>query len=175
MNITITARKTTIKDSFREKVEKKLKKFDRFFEDEAKVVVTVTNERERETVEITVRSAGMLYRAERTTGDRLDSLDEVCDVLFHQIVKNKNRLADRMRTDAFANLDAEVAEVEAEADYDIVKKKKFIVHPMSVEEAVLQMNLLGHSFFMFQNSETGEFNTVYHRHDNTYGLIEPIL
>jgi len=92
MNITISSRKTTVKDSFREWAEKKLKKLDRFFEEDAQAAIVVSNERDRETVEITVQSRGMIFRAEKTSADRLDSLDAVVDSLIRQIVKNKNKL-----------------------------------------------------------------------------------
>ena len=173
MNISITARKTTVKDSFREKVEKKLKKFDRFFDDEAKAVVTVTNERERETVEMTITYRGMIFRAEKTTADRSDSLDAVCDLLFKQIVKNKSKLESRFRARAFEDLAPEEA-AEPEAAYNLVKHKKFPVHAMAVDEAILQMNMLGHEFFLFENADSGELNIVYRRHGDSYGLIEPI-
>lgn len=174
MKVNITARKTTIKDSFRERVEKKLQKFDRFFDDEAAAAVVVSNERERETVEVTINYGGMIFRAEKTTADRADSLDAVCDVLFKQIVKNKSKLVSRVREKAFDDLnDADIA-AESEAAYNVVKHKKFPVNAMSVDEAILQMNMLGHEFFMFENNETGEINVVYSRHGNSYGLIEPI-
>ena len=174
MNISITARKTTIKDSFRDKVEKKLKKFDRFFDDGAKAVVVVTNERDRDTVEVTITSNGMIFRSEKTTPDRSDSLEVVCDILFKQIVKNKSKLVNRMREKAFEDIDAADLPGEVEHAFSIVKHKKFPVHAMSVEEAILQMNMLGHQFYVFENGETGKINVVYSRHDNSYGLIEPI-
>lgn len=171
MNITMQARKTTVKDSFREKVEKKLRKFDRFFDEEAFAIVTVTNERERETVEVTIQSGGMIYRAERTTADRLESLDAVVDVLFKQIVKNKSKLEQRLRSGAF-NPSFQDAPVE-EPDYRLVRTKRFDLKPMDVEEAILQMNLLGHTFFMFRNKSTDSVCVVYLRHDGSYGLLEP--
>ena len=174
MKVNITARKTTIKDSFKEKIEKKLQKFDRFFDDEAAASVVVSNERERETVEITINYKGMIFRSEKTTADRADSLDAVCDILFKQIVKNKSKLVSRVRDKAFDDLAAEDIGGEAEATYSVVKHKKFPVNAMSVEEAILQMNMLGHEFFMFENIESGEINVVYSRHGSSYGLIEPI-
>lgn len=171
MNISITARKTTVKDSFKDRVEKKLKKFDRFFDDDAKAVVTVTSEKDRETVEVTIGSNGMIFRAEKTTGDRAESLDAVVDILFKQIVKNKNKLESKMRARAFEDLGEEGA-VEA-ATYELVKRKRFAVRAMEIDEAILHMNMLGHEFFMFENAETGEMNVVYHRHGGDYGLLEP--
>ncbi len=172
MNITIKSRKTTVKDSFKERVQKKLSKLDRFFDETAEAVVTVTNEGERETVEITVRAAGMNFRAEKTTNDRMDSLEAVVDLLVRQIVKNKSKLEQRLRTDAFASEYNDPA-LEAE-DYSVVKTKRFPVKPMSVEEAILQMNMLGHSFFMFRDAQQGEICVVYKRKGDSYGLIEPI-
>ena len=97
MNITITARKTSVRDSFRERIEKKLAKLDRFFDENANATVTVTNEGDRETVEVTIQARGMFYRAEKTTSDRFDSLEAVVDSLFRQIVKNKDHLGKRLR------------------------------------------------------------------------------
>lgn len=97
MNITITARKTSVRDSFKERIDRKLAKLDRFFDDSANAIVTVTNEGDRETVEVTIQSRGMFYRAEKTTSDRFDSLEAVVDSLFRQIVKNKNKLGKRLR------------------------------------------------------------------------------
>lgn len=174
MNISISARKTTVKDSFREKIEKKLKKLDRFFDEETNAFVVLTNERDRETIEVTITSRGMIFRAEKTTSDRSDSLDAVCDILFKQIVKNKSKLENRVREKAFDNIDSEELSIETEDVFDVVKHKKFPVHAMNIEEAILQMNMLGHKFFLFENGETGELNIVYSRHGNSYGLIEPI-
>ncbi len=171
MKMTITARKTSIRDSFRERVEKKLSKFDRFFNDDASAVVTVTREGEREIVEITIRSQGLFYRAEKTTSDRLDSLEAVCDSLFRQIVRNKDRLEKRLRSNAFDA--ALIEEPISTEEYRIVRNKKFTIKPMTVEEAILQMNLLEHEFFMFRNDETEEINVVYKRKNGDYGLIEP--
>ncbi|MBC8585015.1 ribosome hibernation-promoting factor, HPF/YfiA family [Youxingia wuxianensis] len=176
MNITITARKTSVRDSFKERIEKKLSKLDRFFDDNAKAIVTVTNEGDRETVEVTIQSQGMFYRAEKTTSDRFDSLEAVIDSLFRQIVKNKNKLAKRLRESAFdaSNIEAgEEMEVDTGA-FDVVRVKRFSLRPMDVDEAILQMNLLGHEFFVFLNAETSETNVVYKRHNGTYGVLEPV-
>ncbi|MEG1870296.1 MAG: ribosome-associated translation inhibitor RaiA, partial [Oscillospiraceae bacterium] len=101
MRITISARKTTVRDSFKERVERKLTKLDRFFDDDALAIVTVTNEGDRETVEVTIQSGGYFYRAEKTTSDRVESLEIVVDSLFKQIVKNKEKLKQRFRRNVF--------------------------------------------------------------------------
>ncbi len=169
MNITISARNTTVRDSFKERVEKKMHKFDRFFDD-AKAFVTVTNEGERETVEVTIKAEKLVFRAEKTTSDRVDSLECVMDSLFRQIVKNKSKLQDRLKASAF-NPEYDDAPYQAE-EYRVARVKRFPVKPMDVEEAILQMNMLGHSFFVFRNEESGEVNVVYKRKNGAYGVIE---
>lgn len=171
MKVNITARKTSVRDSFRERVDKKLAKLDRFFDDEAVANVTVTNEGERETVEVTIQSEGFYYRAEKTTSDRMDSLEAVVDSLFRQIVKNKSKLEKRLRSTAF---DPSYHEKYEEEDFNVVKSKKFAVKPMNIDEAILQMNMLEHNFFMFRNADTSEINVVYKRKNGDYGIIEPV-
>jgi putative sigma-54 modulation protein len=172
MKITITGRKLSLKESFKERVEKKLQKFDRFFDEDTEVHVTVTLEKDRQTVEITIKNKGTFYRAERTTVDMLFSLDDAIDTLMKQINKNKARLIKRLKVGAFDN---ESQEQEQESDFDIVKIKKFNVKPMDIEEAILQMNLLGHEFYTFINVKSSLVNVVYRRHDGKYGVLEPIL
>lgn len=175
MKLILTARKTVIKDFFKEKVEKKLSKLERFFDDEVTAYVTVTHIKDREIVEITIDNNGMFYRCEKTTGDRVESLDYVVDSLTKQIVKNKTRLEKRLRENAFSEqytlLDTQ--EDEQLEDYSVVRTKKFSMKPMNLEEAILQMNLVGHTFYMFINDSTDEVNVVYKRKNGDYGLIEP--
>ena len=167
------SRKTTVKDSFKEKVEKKLAKLDRFFDDAAVATVTVSNEKNRETVEITIRYNSLIFRSEKTSGDRNESLDCVVDILFKQIVKNKSKLESRVKAKAFDGISSE-KDFVSEGNYNIIKHKKFPVRPMEIEEAVLQMNMLDHEFFMFENPETGIINVVYRRNNGDYGLLEPV-
>lgn len=173
MNINIISKNTSVRDSFRERCEKKFAKLDRFFGDDAKTTVTVTNQNGRETVEATISSGGMFFRAEKTTSDRLDSLEAVADALTKQITRNKKRLENKFQGEKFAELAVDFYEEPAE-EYGVVKTKQFRVNPMDVQEAILQMNMLGHNFFMFRNMETGEINVVYKRNDEKYGVLEPI-
>ncbi len=171
MKMSIVARKVSLRPSFAEKTQQKLDKLDKFFRTDAECTVTVTVlPRDTLQVEAIVRSGGMLFRAETTDEDAGSAVDTLIDLLVRQIRKNKTRLARRLREDAFS-VDAE-DDGEDEEIY-IVRKKSFAVRPMDAEEAVLQMNLLGHQFFMFQNAETGGINVVYRRHDGDYGLLEP--
>lgn len=175
MNITITARKTSVRDSFKERIDKKLGKLDRFFDEGASAIVTVTNEGERETVEVTIQSRGMFYRAEKTTEDRLDSLEAVVDSLTRQIIKNKDKLGKKLRDSAFEAENVEVGEENEQSygEYEIARTKRFVLRPMSVEEAILQMNLVGHAFFVFLDADSSEINVVYRRQNGTYGVLEP--
>lgn len=172
MKITITARNTTAKEPFTKRVEKKLEKLDRFFDDQAEASVTLTNEGGRETVEVTIKSKGMFYRTEKTTDDRMDSLEAAVDALVRQIVKNKSRLEKRLRATAF---DEPMQEdiPGTEEGFHVVKVKRFAFKPMHVEEAILQMNMLGHAFYIYRNAQSGEVNVVYKRRNGDYGLIEP--
>jgi len=178
MKINIIGRKVSLKDSFKAKVEKKLSKFERFFGDDAEANVTVTLEKNRQTVEITVRSRGYIYRAEQTSGEMEEALDKAVERLSGQIRKYKTRLDKRIKTDAgvaavFAPLEENEPEITEEHEFEIVRSKKFSVKPMDIDEAILQMNMLGHEFFMFRNIDTNEINVVYKRVDGNYGLLEP--
>ncbi len=174
MKVTIVGRKVNLKDHFKTLAAKKLARFDRIFDSDAEAKIVVTLERNRQTVEITIRSRGMLYRAEATSDEMNSALDTVIAALGNQIRKNKARLDKRIHGAALPEaLGGEAAGDEAEEDYGTVRTKRFPVKPMSVEEAILQMNLLEHQFFMFRNQADGEINVIYHRKNGGYGLLEP--
>lgn len=175
MKITYTARKVNLRDNFKERVEKKLKKFDKVFSDDAQAFVVVTLDKSSQTVEITIKDNHMVYRAEKTMPEMNDALDKCVDVLGRQLRKNKARLEKRLRSGSLDELVAPVEEVEVEAeeDYTVVRTKTIPVKPISVDEAILQMNMVGHKFYMFTNAETGDVNVVYAREDGAYGLLQP--
>ncbi|MEG1686789.1 MAG: ribosome-associated translation inhibitor RaiA [Angelakisella sp.] len=174
MKVSYIGKKTVIKDSFKEYAEKKLSKLVKFFDDNPVIVVVVTNNNEEETVEVTIKSHGIFFRAEKVSDDRFISMDLVLDVLTSQIIKNKSRLESKIRDNIVPDeLEQLFPEVHAEADV-LVKTKKFYVGVMDAEEAILQMNMLDHEFFMFRNGDSGEINVVYRRRDGNYGLLEPI-
>jgi putative sigma-54 modulation protein len=158
--------------------EKKVGKLDRYFKGEAEAFITFRVEKQqRYRVEVTVRSNGTSYRAEKTTTDVKASIDAAVTTIEGQIRKNKTRLAKRLRNDAFERTvdaaDVPAEEPEEEAEFTVVRAKKFPLKPMGVEEAILQMNLLGHNFFAFRNEDdNGTFAVVYARQDGGYGLIE---
>ena len=173
MKVAITGRKVQINDSLTERIEKKLSKLDKFFETDTLAEVTITKERNFNRVEITIRSAGLIFRAEDTAEDPNEAVDKLIDVLFRQIRRNKTKLEKKLRKEAFMDTNFGTEFDETEEEYQIVKSKKFPVKPMDVEEAILQMNLLNHKFFMFRNADTNEINVVYCRKDGKYGLLEP--
>lgn len=175
MKITYTSRKVTLRDNFKERVEKKLSKFDKIFSEDAKVNVVVTVEKNRQTVEITIRDKGMVYRVESTQPEMNDALDRCMDILTRQIRKNKTRLEKRIKSGG--TLDDLVAEEtvqeEPEEEYRVVRKKQVLVKPITVDEAILEMNMVNHDFFLFTNAETNEVNVVYKRANGDYGVLEP--
>lgn len=171
MKITCTGRKVTLKDAFIEKAEKKLTKLAKFFSSEAETQVTVTVEKDWQTVEITVRDKGFVTRAEKS-GERMeDAFDAAVDVLSRRIVKNRKRLEDKLHKP----LDVEGFAVESleEDDYNIIREKHFFVKPSTVDEAILEMNMLEHEFFLFRDAQSDEINVVYRRKNGTYGLLVP--
>lgn len=172
MKTNVTGRKLSLRPSFVEKTEKKLSKLDKFFEDDARADVTVKQEGNGFKVETTIHNQGMVYRAEEAAPDMVEALDMLIDKLVRQIRKNKTRLEKRLREEAFA-VPPPPEEEEMEEEYAVVRSKSFPVKPLDVEEAILQMNLLGHQFYMFRNMDSGEINVVYRRKDGHYGLLEP--
>lgn len=178
MKTTIFGRKVNLRDSYKERVEKKLAKYERYFGDDADANVTVTHERNSYRVEVTIRSNGFIYRVEHTCMDIDEALDVAVEKLSGQIRKNKTKLEKRNKSGRELNFEpmyeaAEELGDDEEEEYELVKVKSIPVKPMDTEEAILQMNLIGHQFFMFRNNETDEINVVYSRKDGGYGLIQP--
>lgn len=172
MNITVIGRKCTPRDSFKERVDKKLSKVDKFFAQEADAKVTATVEKSYQTVEITVSTDSMVFRAQERADNLNDALDKCVDNLIRRIRKNKTKLEKKLRSGAFDEIPAD-DDIAEETDFEIVRTKAVAVKPQSVEEAILQMNMLGHEFYMFRNSATNTISLVYRRKDGGYGLLEP--
>lgn len=172
MKITIVGRKVNLKNHFKELAEKKLSKFDRIFDEDAEATVTVTVERNRQTVEITIKQRGMIYRAEETSLEMNEALDHVISALGRQIRRNKTKLERAKKVAPDVDFPDELYE-EPDEEYHVVRTKRFFVRVMTPEEAILQMNLLDHEFFMFRDDESGEINVVYRRKNGDYGLLVP--
>ncbi|MBQ8334108.1 MAG: ribosome-associated translation inhibitor RaiA [Clostridia bacterium] len=173
MNITIIGRQINVYEDLKEFTAKKLAKFDRYFPKGADAAVTFRKIRDNECVEITISVGGTLFRAEESTADFKTSVVRCIDIIEGQIRKNKTRLEKRMKS-SFAAAEAamEQAPVEEEGAFDI-RTKSFPLKPMTPEEAILQMNLLGHAFYAFEDADTGSTCIVYKRHAGSYGLMIP--
>lgn len=172
MKMNFTARQMRVYDAVKEMAQKKLAKFDKFFADEAEMDITFSMPNELEKVEVTIRSQGFVFRAEEASEAFATSVDRAIDALERQIRKNKTRLQKKIRAEGFELLNAEASDVEEEA-YDNIKVKTFPFKPMNVEEAILQMNLVGHDFYVFKDADTLETCVVYKRKAGGYGLIVP--
>ncbi|MDD3765666.1 MAG: ribosome-associated translation inhibitor RaiA [Eubacteriales bacterium] len=172
MKLTITARKFDLTKELKAYIEKKYSKLDKFFEDDSQAKITLSVEKGRQTVEATIYSKNMIYRVEEVTGDMYISIDKSIDTIERQIRKHKTRLEKRLKAGSLTGLVETYKDVEEEKEFNIVKTKRFETKPMSAEEAILQMNLLGHEFFVFENDKDGATNIVYRRKDKDYGLIE---
>lgn len=173
MKITTIGRKCTIRDSFKDHAEKKLKKIDRFFGDSTEAKITATVEKNCQIVEITVLNNGMVFRSQERAENMNDALDLCVDSLIRQIRKNKTRLEKKIREASFDDfVDSDSIE---EDEFEIIRTKSINLRPETVDEAILKMNLVGHKFYMFLNAENGKVCVVYVRNDGGYGLLEPEL
>ena len=173
MKTNMLGRKVNLKQNFIDMAEKRMQKLDKFFEDGAEAQVTVTVEKDWQTVEVTVKSKGFLYRAEKSAQDMETAFNDAVDLIVKQIVKNKEKLGTRVKRAEVDAVQATIDEVFVPDDFEIAREKRFTVEPLTFDEAALQMEMLGHSFFIYQDIKTGELNVVYRRHDGAYGLLIP--
>lgn len=173
MHFTITGRNIEVTPGLRKAVEDKLGNLDRFFAPATEAIVRLSVQKDIQKIEVTIPVKGHIIRAEETSTDMYVSIDLVEEILERQLKKYKNKLIDKKQ--AVPSFSAAFMEEETHTDdhVDIVKTKKFAVKPMDPEEACIQMELLGHSFYVFLNAETDEVNVVYKRKGGAYGLIEP--
>ncbi|MBQ8783360.1 MAG: ribosome-associated translation inhibitor RaiA [Clostridia bacterium] len=171
MKTTIVGRKCTPKESFKLHAEKKLEKIEKFFYDEAEAKITVTVEKSEQIVELTISSGGMFFRAEESAVDMNDALDACIDFIIRKIRKNKTKVSKKIRADVID--DYIVDDDEADEEFDIIRSKSVYLKPEMPEEAILQMEMLGHQFYLFINGENDKTCVVYKRKDGGYGLIEP--
>ncbi|MBQ7935159.1 MAG: ribosome-associated translation inhibitor RaiA, partial [Clostridia bacterium] len=165
--MTYVTKKLTLSDNEKQLVERKMAKLDTFFTEEATAAITFTVMREEVTVEVTVKDHGMIFRGERSAIDKMMALDEIIDLLIRQVRKNKTRLSKTLYEDL---PDFDPWE-DGEDDFNLVKTKEIFLRPMDLDEAIMQMNLLDHNFFMFLDSETDKVSVVYRRKDGQYGLL----
>ena len=172
MKTTILLRQVTIGDDIRTLIEKKIKKLDKFFLENAEATVKLSKKREIEILELTITASGSIFRSEVEGPSFNHAVDTAVNIIERQIRKNKTRLEKRLREGAFLDAAYEPLEaVEEETEFKI-RKKSFDLKPMTAEEAIMQMNLIGHEFFVYEDQETEQINVVYKRKDGAYGLIE---
>ena len=173
MRIKITGRNIELTDGIKDAVEDKLNKLEKYFTPDTDVYVTLSVEKERQKVEVTIPMKGNYIRSEQVSNDMYVSIDLVEEVIERQLRKYKNKIVDKHQTGGnFQKAYMENDYLENE-EIKIIRTKKFDIKPMYPEDACVQMELLGHNFFVFCNAETEEVNVVYKRKGNTYGLIEP--
>ncbi len=172
MKTTITAKKMQIPQNFSEYAEPRINsKLSKFFGDEAEAKIVMSEVKNQIIIELTVKYNSLIFRAERAADDKKVALDDAIDKIIRQIRKNKTKVEKRLKDTAFKEAFAEP--VEEVTDYEVIKHKKFKMRPMDIEEAILQMNMLSHEFYMFTNAESGEINVVYKRDDGNYAVLEP--
>ena len=173
MRIKITGRNIELTEGLKAAVEDKLNKLEKYFTPDTEVNVTLSVEKERQKVEVTIPMKGSYIRSEQVSSDMYVSIDLVEEVIERQLRKYKNKIVDKQQ--AAANFQKAYLDKDYDEDEEvkIIRTKKFGIKPMYPEDACVQMELLGHNFFVFYNAETEQVNVVYKRKGNTYGLIEP--
>ena len=173
MQYIISGKNIDVTEGLKEAIYEKIGKLERYFTPETEVHVTLSVEKERQKIEITIPMKGNIVRAEQVSNDMYVSIDLVEEIIERQLRKYKNKLVDQQQTAASLSKAFVEEEIHDDDEIKIIRSKSFAMKPMDPEEACVQMELLGHTFFVFRNSETDEVNVVYKRKDNTYGLIEP--
>lgn len=175
MRITITGRNIELTDGIKEAVEERLSKLEKYFTPDTEAHVTLSVEKERQKIEVTIPVKGSVIRAEQVSNDMYVSIEVVVETIERQLKKYRNKIVTKQQSAEkfFAAEYLEKEEEEEEDEIRIIRSKRFGIKPMYPEDACVQMELLGHDFFVFLNAETDEVNVVYKRKGNTYGLIEP--
>ncbi len=173
MKLQIRGKNVPLTDSLKDYVEKRLGKLDKYFEISPEAIVTLVVEKDRHRVEVTIALNGYLLRGEEESPDMYASVDLVLEKLEKQINKYKTRLGKKIKMPGIREKAFGLNEAGGDEKPLIVRTKRFAIKPMAVDEAVMQMNLLGHSFYVFFNADTEEVNVLYRRKDGNYGLIEP--
>ena len=172
MKFTIVGKNLTVTDGLKAAVEEKIGKLEKYFTEDTEIHVTLSTQKERQKIEVTIPMRGNIVRAEQESNDMYVSIDLVEEIIERQLRKYKTKIIEKQQ--AAVNLSKTFIDEEYDdEEIKIIRTKKFAVKPMDAEEACVQMELLGHNFFVFRNAETDEVNVVYKRKGNTYGLIEP--
>ena len=173
MQYIISGRNIDVTEGLKSAIHEKIGKLERYFTPDTEVHVTLSVEKERQKIEITIPMKGNIVRAEQTSDDMYVSIDLVLEVIERQVNKHKKKLIDKEQNAAYLQNSFVEEETDEDDEIKIVRSKRFAVKPMYPDDACIQMDLLGHNFYVFRNAETEEVNVVYKRKGNTYGLIEP--
>ena len=173
MRFTISGKNIEVTEGLRAAVEEKIGKLERYFTPETEIHVTLSVEKDRQKIEVTIPMKGNIVRAEQVSSDMYVSIDLVEEIIERQLRKYKNKLVDKKQSATSLSQAFVEEEIVVDDSVQITRTKKFAMKPMDPEEACVQMELLGHNFFVFRNAETDEVNVVYKRKGNTYGIIEP--
>jgi putative sigma-54 modulation protein len=174
MKFIVSGKNFEITNALKDRVISKMGKLSKLFQPDTEAHITMSVEKNRQIVEVTIHFNGVVIRGEVSETDMYASIDKVVDIVEKQILRNKTRLEKKLHDGTFrAGVSDSPREVLEEKDFKVMRSKKFPVKPMDVEEAILQMNLIGHEFFVFSNASTRQVNVVYKRKDGNYGLIEP--
>ncbi len=173
MRITITGRNIELTEGLKVAVEDKLGKLEKYFAPDTEVFVTLSVEKERQKIEVTIPVKGNIVRSEQVSNDMYVSIDLVEEVIERQLKKYKKKLISKQQNAASFRKEFIEKETDVDDEIRIIRTKRFDMKPMYPEDACVQMELLGHNFFVFCNAESEEVNVVYKRNGNTYGLIEP--
>ena len=173
MKFIISGKNIDVTEGLKAAVNEKIGKLEKYFTEDTEIFVTLSTQKERQKIEVTIPMKGNIVRAEQESNDMYVSIDLVEEIIERQLRKYKTKLL--IKQQAAVNLNKEFIDEDVDDDEEIkiIRTKKFAVKPMDAEEACVQMELLGHNFFVFRNAETDEVNVVYKRKGNTYGLIEP--
>ena len=173
MKFIIFGKNIEVTPGLRSAVEDKIGKLEKYFTSETEAHVTLSVEKERQKIEVTIPVKGSIIRSEQVSNDMYVSIDLVEEIIERQLKKYKNKLVDQIQSAGFFKQEFIDKEYMDEEEIKIIRSKKFDIKPMYPEDACIQMELLGHNFFVFCNAETDQINVVYKRKGNTYGLIEP--
>lgn len=173
MKYIISGKNIEVTPGLRSAIEDKIGKLERYFTEETEIHVTLSVEKERQKIEVTIPVKGSIIRSEQVSNDMYVSIDLVEEIIERQLKKYKNKLVDQKQSSNFFKQEYIEKEYMEDEEVKIIRSKKFDIKPMYPEDACIQMELLGHNFFVFCNAETEQINVVYKRKGNTYGLIEP--
>ena len=173
MQVSIVAKKIKVSDKIRDRINEKLEGLSKFFKDEVRAKVNIYKQNKMTKIEATLTTGSLIIRTENAHVDEIAAVDDMDDLLRKRIIKNKTKLKKGLnKSIKDMEIPTVAADIEEEIKYNIIKKKKFELKPMSPGEAILQMNLLGHSFFLYENSKSGKTEVVYKRKDGDYACIE---